>query len=210
MKNRPFTLVEVVLALGILCMIAILAAGILQSVQQLWKSIQKNSKNLESMQNIDRIANHAMKNMVPLRWPNPDGRNQQIFLGNHDSIIFAYLHRSVGENSGGIRFIELRLEDEQLVARYRPTPILYWLGEPGDNVGIIKEVIADKIATLNFEYAEREGDEIVWYEDWDEEEKKQIPLAILMKIKLKDGTEEQWLRRSAGSSWNTSYGKRQY
>lgn len=209
-QYRLFTLVEVVAALGILCLVAMLTAGILQSVQQLWGNIQECGNELETLQNIDRIADYAMKNMVPFRWRDPDGRERQVFCGNSDSIIFAHLHRSVGPDSGGIRFIELRIEDKRLVARYRQTPILHWLGEPVGDSDVAKEVVADKIASLSFEYADREGDEIVWREDWNEEEKKQIPLAILMKIRFENGTEEQWLRRSAGSSWNTAYGRRQY
>lgn len=209
MRFRPFTLIEVILALGILCIIAVLAAGILQSVQRLWGGVQDRSAALESLQNIDRIADYTFKNMIPFHWRDTENQERQIFRGNPDSILFAHLHRSVGKDSGGIRFIELRLEDKKLVARYRQTPILYWLDEPED-AATIKEIIADKIESLSFEYAEREKDEIVWYEDWNEDEKKQIPLAILMKIRFEDGTEEQWLRRSAGSSWDTSYGRRQY
>ena len=210
-KRRGFTLVEVVIAMGLLCLVAILAAGILQSVQRLWEGVQTNSTGLESLQNIDRIADYTFKNMVPFYWPDEETKtDRQVFRGSPDSILFAHLHRSVGQDSGGIRFIELRLEDRQLVARYRGTPLLYWLGEPVDDSTTEKEIIAGNVESLSFEYAEREGDEIIWYEDWDEETKKQIPLAVLMKIRFEDGTEEQWLRRSAGNSWGTSYGRRQY
>lgn len=209
-KRRTFTLVEVILALGLLSLTVILAAGILQSVQRLWEGVQSNSANLESLQNIDRIADYTLKNMVPFYWQDTEKRDRQIFRGNPDSILFAHLHRSVGQDSGGIRFIELRLEDKKLVARYRQTPMLYWLDEPVEDSTTVKEVIGDKVESLSFEYAEREGDEIVWYEDWNEEEKEQLPLAVLMKVKFENGTEEQWLRRGAGNSWNTSYGRRQY
>lgn len=211
MKMRRFTLVEVVLALGLLCLVAVLAAGILQSVQRLWAGVQENSTELEALQNIDRTADTCFKNMVPFHWPDEETKtDRQIFRGNHDSILFAHLHRSVGLDSGGIRFIELRLENKQLIARYRETPLLYWLGEPVDDSTTMKEIIAENIGSLSFEYADREGDEIIWYEDWDEDNKKQIPLAVLMKIRFENGDEEQWLRRTAGNSWNTSYGRRQY
>ncbi len=211
MRNRRFTLVEVIIALGLLCLVAVLSAGILQSVQRLWGGIQANSADLEALQNIDRIADYTLKNMVPFHWPDAETKaDRQVFRGNPDSILFAHLHRSVSQDSGGIRFIELRLENKQLVARYRETPLLYWLGEPVDDSTTVKEVIAGGIESLSFEYADREGDEILWYADWDEDAKKQIPLAVLMKIRFEDGTEEQWLRRTAGSSWNTSYGRRQY
>lgn len=208
--HRPFTLVEVVLALGLLTLICLLSVGILQSVQRLWEGIQANSNNLEALQNIDRIADYTFKNMVPFHWQDEERKDRQVFRGDPSSMLYSHLHRSIGQDTGGIRFVELKLEGKQLVARYRQTPLLYWLGEPIDDSAVTKEIIAEGIDSLSFEYADREGEEIVWYEDWNEDEKKQIPLAVLMKIKFADGTEEQWLRRSAGNSWDTSYGRRQY
>ena len=106
--------------------------------------------------------------------------------------------------------MELSLEDKKLVARYRKTPILYWLGEPQDDETIRKEIIAEGIDEIRFEYAEREENDIIWYQDWDEENFTQIPLAVFLYVKFSDGTEEQWLRRTAGSGFNSSFGKRNY
>lgn len=209
-KFRLFTLVELVLALGILSILAVMAVGILTSVQRLWDDIGTHTGELEKLQNIDRIADYAFKNMVPFHWPNAENRDQEIFRGDPNSILFAYLHRSMNADGGGIRFLELRLEDRKLVARYRKTPLLYWLGEPQEDDTVRKEVLAENIEELRFEYAEREGDDIIWYQDWDEENFSQIPLAIFLYIKFSNGTEEQWLRRTAGSGFNSSFGKRSY
>ena len=184
-KFRLFTLVELVLALGILSILAVMAVGILTSVQRLWDDIGTHTGELEKLQNIDRIADYAFKNMVPFHWPNAENRDQEIFL-------------------------ELRLEDKKLVACYRKTPMLYWLGEPQNDDTVRKEVLAENIEELRFEYAEREGDDIIWYQDWDEENFTQIPLAVFLYVKFSDGTEEQWLRRTAGSGFNSSFGKRSY
>ncbi len=208
MKFRHFTLVEVVLALSLLSLVAVMAAGILQSVQKLWEGIHEAAGGLEAIQNIDRIADTAFKNMIPFHWPDEDKKDRQIFRGESNRILFAYLHRSVGQDSGGIRFVELKLENNQLTARYRKTPILYWQGEPIDS-SVEKEIIAENISSLEFQYADRDGEEIIWYTDWNIEETNQIPLAVFMKIKFQDGTEDIWLRRAAGSSWDTSLGRRQ-
>ena len=198
-KFRLFTLVELVLALGILSILAVMAVGILTSVQRLWDDIGTHTGELEKLQN-----------MVPFHWPNAENRDQEIFRGDPNSILFAYLHRNTNADGGGIRFLELRLEDKKLVACYRKTPMLYWLGEPQNDDTVRKEVLAENIEELRFEYAEREGDDIIWYQDWDEENFSQIPLAIFLYIKFSNGTEEQWLRRTAGSGFNSSFGKRCY
>lgn len=206
--RKTYTLVELVLALGILSMLALMAVGILTSVQRLWNDIGIRSGELENLQNIDRIADNAFKNMIPFHWPNAENKNQEIFQGESDSILFAYLHRTTDAEDGGIRFLKLKLENGKLTALYRKTPLLHWLGIPQEDKTICKEVIADNIVELRFEYAGREGDEIVWRQDWDEENFNQIPLAIYLYIKFSDGTEDQWLRRTAGNSFYTSFGKR--
>ena len=206
--RKTYTLVELVLALGILSMLALMAVGVLTSVQRLWNDIGIRSGELENLQNIDRIADNAFKNMIPFHWPNAENKNQEIFQGESDSILFAYLHRTTDADDGGIRFLKLKLENGKLTALYRKTPLLHWLGIPQEDKTIGKEVIADNIVELRFEYAGREGDEIVWHQDWDEENFNQIPLAIYLYIKFSDGTEEQWLRRTAGNSFYTSFGKR--
>lgn len=209
-KLRQFTLVELVLALGILSILAVMAVGILTSVQRLWNDIGTHTGELEKLQNIDRIADYAIKNMVPFHWPNAENKDQEIFRGDPNSILFAYLHRTTNMNGGGIRFLELSLEDKKLVARYRKTPMLYWLGEPQDDETIRKEIIAEGIDEIRFEYAERDENDIIWYQDWDEENFTQIPLAVFLYVKFSDGTEEQWLRRTAGSGFNSSFGKRNH
>lgn len=208
MKYRSFTLVELVIAMGLLSIIAVLGVSILVAVQRLWEDLDTHTAQLEALQNIDRIADCPFKNMIPFSWPNLENKDQEIFRGDPDRIIFAYLHRSAGGNASGIRFIELKLEDKQLIARYRKTPMLYWLGEPQDDETTLREVLADNIENLEFEYAEREGDDILWYADWDEENAGQIPLAVCMRVRFVDGTEDLWLRRAAGCSFETAFGKR--
>ena len=45
--------------------------------------------------------------------------------------------------------------------------------------------------------------EIEWEETWDTDEHDGLPLAIQMKIEWQDGTTQYWLRRQAGTSYNT-------
>ena len=208
-NKRKFTLIEVVVALGLLALLATLSIAVLQSSQRLWASVRTESGKLDELQNIDRIANHCIKNIIPFNWLDAENKEREIFKGDSSSIIFAYLHRAHGAESSAIRFVQLKTADNKLIACYRKTPFLHWLGEPVDDESTTKEVIAEGIDSISFEYAEREGDLIVWYQTWNEEAMKQIPLAIFMKIKFTDGTEDLWLRRTAGSGFSTSLGKRE-
>ena len=58
-------------------------------------------------------------------------------------------------------------------------------------------------------YAGAEQDTIIWLDEWPREDYDFIPMAVQMKVIWKDGTEEQWLRRTAASGGNSVYGAMQ-
>ncbi len=206
--SRLFTLVELVMALGILSILAVMVLGILVSVQRLHDDIAVHTVRQETLRNLDRIADYALKNIIPFQWLDEDNREREIFYGTSDAVVFAYLHRITNAEEGGIRFLELKLDGRKLTARYRKTPILYWLGEPRNDGTAHCEILADGIEEFRLEYADREGEDIIWHREWDEDKNSRIPLAIFLYLRFSDGTEEQWLRRTAGSGFNSSLGRR--
>lgn len=70
-----------------------------------------------------------------------------------------------------------------------------------------EEVIVTGVESLYFSYADRINERIEWKNSWDKENKN-IPLAINLKIKFEDGSIIQYLRRTAGSSFYSVWGKR--
>ena len=50
---------------------------------------------------------------------------------------------------------------------------------------------------------------IEWTDTWVEDDHNGIPLAIQLTVEWLDGTKERWLRRTAGSSGNSTYGDRE-
>jgi type II secretion system protein J len=208
-REAGFTLFEMVLAVAIFSMVGLLIGSILFSVQRSWSRIRKHAAELDSFQKIDRVVDYAFRNAIPFKWTDNNLKESQIFQGEPESIILAYLHRINNPKAGGIRFIKLFVQDGRLIAQYRKTPILFWNDEP--RVERVKqEVLAKNVKDISFVYADREGDEIIWFDDWDEEQKKQIPLAIQMTIEFDNGTKELWLRRTSGSSYDSALGKRDY
>lgn len=207
MTRKNFTLLEIILAMMLLLLIAGLTGGILFTTHKTWEIIQDSSSYLEKIQCIDRIANTAFRNMIPFHWQDNMHKKREIFKGDPDSILFAYLHRAIGENATGIRFLQITLESNQIVARYRSTPILFFQEEIATS-NIKEEVLIDNVKSLQFEYADKKDNEIIWYSDWDEEKELYIPIAIMMTIEFKNGQTEYWLRRTAGSSFESTFGKR--
>jgi len=202
-EQHPFTLLEIILALSILTVIAALTGALLFAGQHSWQTIQENSDNLELRMRLDRIADSAFRNAIPFQWPDLEGKNQQIFNGQHDSIRLAYLHRINSGTEGGIRFLEIFQEGDELRARFRRYPITAVQSGP-----CRVETIARQVRSLDFFYAVREDDAIVWESEFEVEDVREgIPLAIRMVVEFEDGSRIQYLRRTSGCSGCSVYGK---
>ncbi len=206
--KASFTLVEVVIALGIFAVVSLLIATTLFTMQRSWSRIKKHTKSLKAYQTIDRVVDYAFRNAVPFKWQDKNLKDSLVFKGDSNQVTLGYLHRATNIKKGGIRFIKLVQENDDLVAYYRHTPILYWLNEDLAST-CQKEVIAHDVESISFLYADREENGIIWSSDWNEEIEKNIPLGIQMTIKFKNGRKVSWLRRTAGSSFETEYGKRE-
>ena len=199
--ERHFTLIEIIVIFAILSLIATLTGTVLFSVQQSWSKIKENTALLEDMVKLDRIANNVFRNAIPFHWPDENNKNKQIFKGRSDFLRVAYLHRINSEHENGIRFIELFLHENKLVAKYRDYPMTEENPEH-----CTEEVLISNVQKLEFRYAERSKNEIVWNSEFDEVDAENIPLAIRMTITFEDGETVDFLRRTAGNSFVSTYG----
>lgn len=200
--KRTFTLLEIVLALAIFSVIATLAGSILFSSQQGWNVIRESSAELETLQRLDRIADTAFRNAVPFHWPDENNRNVQLFRGKEAFLRLAHLHRVNDPAEGGLRFLEISKEESDLIARYRRYPII-----EDNDAECRTEVIASGIRHLSFSYAFRENGKISWQSEFDAETAQTIPVAIRMNVEFENGRKVSFLRRTAGNSNVSSYGK---
>lgn len=204
LTRHSYTLLEMVLAVGIfLAVICVVSSGLF-AVRQTWEKVKKHNGSLERLQRVDRVIDSAFRNVIPFKWCDENNESRQIFLGRSNSLQMAYQHRVGKISEGGIRFIAFEVRDEKLLALYRKTPIIPWLNE---GAPLTQEILAENVAGISFKYADKQNDEIVWLDDWDEENPN-IPLAIQITIEWADGRKESWLRRTAGSGLNESLGVR--
>ncbi len=201
--ERNFTLLEVVLALTILTLIAALTGSLLFTCQRSWMSARENADRLDQRMRLDRIADAAFRNAIPFRWPDAENRDRLTFNGKRDSVRLAYLHRINSRDEGGIRFLELFLDDSKLKARFRRYPVT---GERAE--ACTEETIARQVRTLAFSYAVREGDAIAWKSEFETDDPRAgLPAAIRMELEFEDGGKVQYLRRTAGNSSASVYGR---
>ena len=209
-KLRFFTLVEIILASFIFSTIMVMVSMSFYTVQQTFVKVDKFNTRIDQLQAIDRICDTVIKNMVPFKWKNRDSlKVQQVFKGESNETIFAYLHRVNDVKEGGLRFVKIYLENQEVKVQYRKYPILHW-GENDTNLKT--EIIAKGVKELTFLYIDTKSGsqyELEWDDSWDEDSNPNIPLAVQMKIEWNNGKSEVWLRRVAGSSRYSSYGVRQ-
>ena len=70
-----------------------------------------------------------------------------------------------------------------------------------------REILAEKVRSISFLYADRKKDNISWTSAWDENSNN-IPLAIQIKVEWMNGESEVWMRRTAGAGLRETYGAR--
>lgn len=199
---RSFTLLEIILALTILSVLTALAGTVLFASQRGWNSIQESSAELETLQRLDGIADTAFRNAVPFHWPDENNKSIQLFRGKPKFLRVAYRHRINQPASGGIRFLELFQEKDTLTARYRRYPLV-----SAQERGCRQEILVREVRQISFSYAVRENGEIVWHSEFDAVAAETIPLAIRMDVEFINGKKICFLRRTAGNSAMSSYGK---
>ena len=205
MTRRSFTLIEMVVSLGILLMILTISAMALSVVQRTWKSTADHEASLKQYRTIDLIVDVAFRNAIPFYWRDRNNKEVMIFAGEPDAVTLAYLHRINDRREGGIRFLRLFRQNRRLIAEYRKLPFLY---DGAEEFEFEREVIAENVTDLSFIYADRRDDRLEWLESWDAEQMKNLPLAIQMEVRFSDGTQQNWLRRTAGNGQFQEWGRR--
>ena len=210
--EHPFTLVEMVVAMAIMMMVAMIVGSAGKLFYDSYSGAQRAAARLKEYMAIDRLWDGAVRNAVPFKWKDEEGVSRFVFSGENDTLMFTSLRRADGDAPGALVFIRLRLEEDELVAYYSYYPRPPWDDEYNENPEFFtREVIASNVAAVSFQYAETsesEEAEIEWFDEWDEDEHAAIPLAIRMTVEWKDGRKEYWLRRTAGNSLHSTFGKR--
>ena len=205
-NNGGYTLLEMVIAVGIFTMVMVTASMGMVTIQKTWSSVTTQNQKIRSFQVIDSVVDSAFRNAVPFSWTDENNKSRGVFVGNMDRLSLAYHHRINSVDEGGIRFISIFLDKGRLVAAYRKTPMLPWDGKT-NTAHTESEVLAEKVRSISFLYADRKKDNISWTSAW-YENSNNIPLAIQIKVEWMNGESEVWMRRTAGAGLRETYGAR--
>ena len=210
-RHNRFTLIGLVVAMAVMIVVAMIIGTAGHTFYNAYTRSLRTTRLLKTYMAIDRIWDTCVRNMVPFKWKDEDGASRFIFEGTEDTLLFTALRRAHGDDPNGLIFVKLEVENSKLVARSSFYPMRFWLEDEVTDQKIEKEILAENVKEITFEYAEMnsDGDGIEWCESWEEEEHAAIPLAVRMKVEWLDGSVEYWLRRTAGVDFKSTFGNRE-
>ena len=215
-SRRQFTLLELAIAVTIFMMVAVALFAFSGHVSSSWGSITTERNRLAELLAMDRTLDSILSNAVPFLWrEREDGLVQVVpfIVAEPDVLRIAYMHRLNDTAEGSLRFVELFLEDGSLKALYTDRPFINWEDIADDRKKV--SVVSTGVESISFLYADFSSDvsdewreRLFWRDAWETEdsERKDIPLAIQIRVKWLDGREESWLRRTMGNSYRERYG----
>ena len=209
MKHKSnFTLVELVCAMLVMMVVALVIGTAGSSFYNGYRRSAEATAKLKERMAIDRVWDSALANMLPFKWKDDNNESRYVFEGKSDELLLTTLRRVYGNDPSALVFIRFKVDDEKLIAEYSDYPFLPW-EEDEPSAVTRKEVIAENVSHISFQYADRdEENEIEWLEEWEEEEHQNLPLAIRMTVEWKNGVKEYWLRRTCGVNYNSTFGNR--
>ncbi len=215
-QGRRFTLLEVVIAVGIFMLVAVALFAYSRQTTNSWTRIMQERNTFSELLTLDRAVDQIFSHVVPFLWPDPNDEleNEVPFIvANSESLRVAYIHRLNNEEEGALRFVEIMVKDGNLCATYSDRPFIYW-----ENIGdrLWTSVLARDVESVTFRYADWGGDmtdawssRLKWVDEWETEDsgRTDVPLAIQMTVVWQNGKIESWLRRTMGNSYRERYGK---
>ena len=204
MNKRRFTLIELVIALALFAMLSLSCMKLLMSTVDSLEVQEKSAKRIVGLVNLDKNAQKMFTNTVPFTWRDEENQRVPHFYGAPDMMRFVHLNRVNDEKDGGLRFVQLYIDNEQkLIAHYQTRPFLN--GSEIIEEIAFKSTLAEGVDSLNFQYAsvlenQQSSEDIEWLSEW-EEDRLDIPLAVRMDVSWQNGRTESFLWRTAGNSY---------
>lgn len=166
-REKGFTLLEILIAMTILSLIAVLIGSSLRLGIRAW---ERGEADIESSQNI-RFFVERLSRQIKSAYPYQiqiDGEKAIAFQGKSDSIFF--VTSSVRGNEGGLKWFSYFVKDGSLIVQEGMLPdkkVMEKVSEDG-------EVLDLNVSELKFEYFSSEKKE--WKESWDS--KTELPGAV--------------------------------
>ena len=207
-KRQGFMLIEMVIATSLFALVTLACMQLQSTMVRSFNAQTERSQHIEQLTNLDISFKKMFSNMVPFTWRDEDNQRIPHFQGDPDFIRFAYLTRLNSDIDGGLRFLEIFINDEgHLEVIYQNRPFYNGI-EASEEA--FSSVLSRDVESISFSYAsvmegKQHSEDLEWIDTWDIE-RLDIPLAIMVNVTwLADDSGDQkaesFLWRTAGSSY---------
>lgn len=172
-RRNGFTLIELVIAITIFSLIAVIIGGAFRLGIQAWQKGEKEANDAQQLRILSSLLSQQLKSCYPYKMKIP-GRDEDIvvFRGDADSIMFV---TTLADSAfGGVKWVQYVFKDATLSYKEGLLPD----NELEKKIKDKGEIIDSKIDELQFSYLS--PDEEQWQETWDFGE--ELPVAIKVRV----------------------------
>ncbi len=198
-RRRPrsasagFTLLEVVLALVIFSLLALMVYGAFYVGHRAVIAGEREADLSQRMRVVDDVVAHQVHSAV-YYFARHDEDTVPYFLGRADAMSFV---TAAPQSRGGTGLVVVtyRAVDGQLVLEERPGFMPDDLYDPPSDARVERAVLLSGVSALRFEYLPRDEVDGQWQEAWDARDEDGLPSAVRLSVEgLPWSSQQPWVR----------------
>lgn len=191
LRQRGFTLLELLIAMTLLGLILVLLFGGLRLGVRSWDGAQRQVDNMNSVRSLENFLRREMSQASPYRWHSGTGQ-RLAFVGERNRLSFvAPMPSRVG--GGGLYVVSIELDQtgktRRMVWKYLPVSTQMQdfsaLAQAPEMVLAAAELADVEDIWLSYFGSESDSAEPRWFERWDNSAR--LPLLIRMQVRLGKG-----------------------
>ncbi|NCS66115.1 MAG: hypothetical protein COS39_10215 [Hydrogenophilales bacterium CG03_land_8_20_14_0_80_62_28] len=215
MKQRGFTLLEMIIGITLLGFILVLLYGGLRLGIRSWDAGNQRVEATSRQVIVSDFLRRLLAQTYPLQWTQDDGKKTLAFSGAADALHFAGpIPARLG--AGGIQLIALEgaKDDPGQALRLRwqaPDPKAHAFDFSGEFDATDQAHLVKGVEKIEFAYfgAENQDDDPAWHDEWHSDTR----LPQLIRLRLTPSGSQQWpdlmvavrLNENAGCRWDSFY-----
>jgi general secretion pathway protein J len=188
-RAQGFTLIEVILAMGLLAALLSLLFGAFRFAGQAWEAGEARAVTSSNVRQAQAFVRREIERTFAQRWREQGAQTARIaFEGGAEQLRFLVPH--AGARSAGLVAVSIAVQDDSTFAERRKRlvirrEVLDPTATDFDAIDAVEpRLLLDDVASVRFEYygADTEQDEPAWRDTW--EPKQRLPQLVRMTVTM--------------------------
>jgi general secretion pathway protein J len=199
-KNRGFTLLEILIALAIFALLAVMAYGGLSSVLRTREVTESRADALNQLVMVYRMMQRDIEQLVPRRIRDEFGDVQQPLVGGSTigrviELTHGGWRNPIGQQRSTLQRVAYRIDDEGTLIRE------YWVAlDRAQDAEPLEQELLEGVKSVEFRFVDADNE---WQTEWpparlgqgQSDDQVLLPLATEVNVDLEDWGEVRWLFR---------------